>query len=147
MDRAFIDDEIHGAMRIHDKARVSILRLVKNELDIKEKETKRELTDEEVVGTLKKVLKQTGETLEGSVKVGTNEERTALLRQQVDILSGYLPKQVCGAALEAIVDRALAASGVTDKRGMGQVIGAVVAETGGNCDKAAVAKLVSAKLG
>lgn len=147
MDKAFIDSEIKSAMRAHDKPRLSVLRLVKNEIDIKEKEQKRELTSEEVVGTLKKVLKQTGETLEGSIKAGTNAERTELLRQQVDILEAYLPKQVCGAELEAIVARVLAETGVTDKRGMGQVISAVVAETGGNCDKAEVAKLVGARLG
>ena len=41
----------------------------------------------------------------------------------------------------------LAETGVTEKRGMGQVIAAVVAETGGNCDKAEVARLVGGKLG
>jgi uncharacterized protein YqeY len=64
----------------------------------------------------------------------------------VEILTGYLPSQVCGADLEAIVDRVMAESGVTEKRGMGQVISAVVAETGGNCDKAEVAKIAGAKL-
>ena len=76
MDKAFINGEITNAMREHDKPRLSILRLVKNEIDVREKETKRDLTDEEVVAAFKKVLKQTGETLEGSIKVGTNAERT-----------------------------------------------------------------------
>ncbi|HEY3318311.1 MAG TPA: GatB/YqeY domain-containing protein [Coriobacteriia bacterium] len=147
MDKVFINDEIKAAMRSGDKPRLSILRLVKNDIDVKEKESKRDLTDEEVTATLKKVLKQTGETLEGSIKAGTNAERTALLQTEVDILSGYLPRQVCGAELEAIVDRVLAETGVTEKRGMGQVISAVVAETGGNCDKAEVARIVGGKLG
>ncbi len=147
MDKAFINDEIKAAMRSGDKPRLSILRLVKNDIDVKEKESKRDLTDEEVTATLKKVLKQTGETLEGSIKAGTNAERTALLQTEVDILTGYLPRQVCGAELEAIVDRVLAETGVTEKRGMGQVISAVVAETGGDCDKAEVARIVGGKLG
>ena len=147
MDKAFISEEIKEAMREHDKPRLSILRLVKNEIDIREKESGKELSDAEVTAALKKVLKQTGETLEGSIKAGTNPERTALLQRQVEVLEGYLPKQVCGAELEAIVDGVLAETGVTDKRGMGQVISAVVAKTGGNCDKAEVARLVGAKLG
>ncbi len=146
MDKDFITAEIAQAMRSHDKARLSVLRLVKNEIDIKEKDAKRAVTDEEVLSSFKKVLNQTGETLEGSIKVGTNAERTALLQQQVDILSAYLPTQVCGPELEALVDRVLAETGVTEKRGMGQVISAVVAETGGNCDKAEVARLVGARL-
>ena len=146
MDKAFINDEIATAMRAHDKARLSVLRLVKNDIDIKEKDAKRELSDDEVLATFKKVLKQTGETLEGSIKAATNVERTALLQEQVDILTSYLPAQVCGPELEALVDRLLAETGVTEKRGMGQVISAVVAETGGNCDKAEVARLVGARL-
>jgi uncharacterized protein YqeY len=146
MDKAFVNAEITKAMRGHDKPRLSILRLVKNEIDVREKDTGTDLKPEEVVAMLKKVLKQTGETLEGSIKVGTNAERTAALKEQVEILTGYLPSQVCGADLEAIVDRVMAETGVTEKRGMGQVISAVVAETGGNCDKAEVAKIAGARL-
>lgn len=146
MDKAFITAEITAAMREHDKPRLAILRLVKNEIDTREKDAKRELADEEVLASFKKVLKQTGETLEGSVKAGTNAERTALLQEQVDILSGYLPKQVSGDELAAIVERVVADNGFSEKRDMGKAIGLVVAETGGNCDKAEVAKLVGAKL-
>jgi uncharacterized protein YqeY len=146
MNRDFISDEITKAMRAHDKPRLSILRLVKCEIDAKEKDTRQALTDQEVVGTVKKVLKQTGETLEGSIKAGTNAERTALLQQQVDILSGYLPEQISGAELEVIVDRVLSQNAFTEKRDMGKAIGLVVAETGGNCDKAEIARIVGVRL-
>ncbi len=146
MDKQLITAEITKAMRERDKARLSILRLVKNEIDMREKETGRELTDEEVVSAFKKVLKQTGETLEGSIKAATNAERTALLREQVAILEGYLPKQVAGDELVAIADRVLASGGFSGKRDMGAAIACVVAETGGNCDKAEVARIVGSRL-
>ncbi len=146
MNKEFIEAEIVSAMRSHDKPRLAILRLVKNEVDTKEKAEKRQLSDEEVTGALKKVLKQTGETLEASIKAGTNAERTVLLQEQVDILSAYLPKQVCGAELEDVADRVLAEAGFTEKRDMGKAIGLVVAGTGGNCDKAEVARIVGARL-
>ncbi|MDO9557990.1 MAG: GatB/YqeY domain-containing protein [Coriobacteriia bacterium] len=146
MDKHLIATEITKAMRTRDKPRLAILRLVKNEIDIREKDTKRELTDEEVVATFKKVLKQTGETLEGSIRVGTNAERIALLQEQVEILNGYLPTQVAGDELLAIIDRVLAEGGCTEKRDMGKAIGLVVAETGGNCDKAEVARIIGGRL-
>lgn len=146
MDKAFITAQITQAMRDKDKPRLAILRLVKNEIDIKEKDSGQELSDSDVVATFKKVLKQTGETLEGSIKAGTDTERTALLQLQVDILSGYLPKQVCGDELQAVIDTVLAETGVSEKREMGRAIGAVVAATGGNCDKAEVARIVGARL-
>lgn len=148
MDKAFIQTEITAAMKAHDKPRLSILRLVKNEIDIAEKEElKRPLTEPEVVGVLKKVLKQTGETLEGSIKVASDEARTALLREQVAILEGYLPAQVTGEALHAVIDEVLAEGGFTSKRDMGKAIGLVVTRTGGNCDKAEVARVIGGKLG
>jgi len=146
MDKDYITDEINNAMRAHDKPRLAILRLVKNEIDIKEKDAKRPVTDEEVIATVKKVLKQTGETLDASEKAGTNEERTALLREQVTILEDYLPQQVSGDELLAVIDRVLAGSGITQKRDMGKAIGLVVTETGGNVDKAEVARIVGPRL-
>ncbi len=146
MDKQQLTTEITGALRAHDKQRVSILRLVKNEIDTKEKAEQRELSAEEVTAALKKVLKQTGETLDASEKAGTNAERTELLRAQVAILEGYLPAQVTGPELEALVEQACAEGSFTEKRQMGQAIGAVVAATGGNCDKAEVAKLMGTRL-
>ena len=146
MDKQFISDEITKALKAHDKLRVSILRQVKNEIDSKEKDGKRDLTEEEVVAALKKVLKQTGETLEASEKAGTNAERTALLQQQVDILGGYLPMQVSGDELEAIVERVLSENGITEKRDMGKAMGLVSAETGGNLDKSEAARMIGSRL-
>lgn len=146
MDKAFLEAEIVAAMRAQDKPRLSILRLVKNEIETKERDSKSTATAEDVVGAVKKVLKQTGETLEGSIKAGTNQERTDLLGTQVTILEGYLPKQVCGDELLAIIDRVLGDNAITSKRDMGRAIGLIVAETGGNCDKAEVAKIVGGRL-
>ncbi len=147
MDKQFIIDEIKNAMRAKDKPRLSILRLVKNDIEVKEKASGTDLSAEEVAATFKKVLKQTGETLDASTKAGTDAERTAALQVQVDILTGYLPKQVSGDELATIVDRVMAEGGFSEKRDMGKAIGMVVAETGGNCDKAEVAKLVGSRLG
>ena len=146
MDKEFIADEIKQAMRAKDKPRLSILRLVKNEIEVKEKTSGEDLSDGDVVATFKKVLKQTEETLEGSIKVDTDADRTAGLQVQVDILTGYLPKQITGDELQAIIDRVMTDGGFTEKRDMGKAIGLVVAETGGNCDKAEVAKIVGSKL-
>ncbi|MBI5231602.1 MAG: GatB/YqeY domain-containing protein [Coriobacteriales bacterium] len=147
MDRKLLADEIANAQRAQDKPRLAILRLVKNEVATAEKAEQRELSDAEVLAALKKVHKQTRETLEASIKAGTDEARTALLQQQVDILEGYLPEQVSGAELEAIVERVLAEGGFTEKRDMGRAIGLLVEATGGNADKAEIAKIVGARLG
>jgi uncharacterized protein YqeY len=146
MDKDFLAEEIKNAMRAKDKVRLSILRLVKNEIETKEKDTGEELSPAEVVGALKKVLKQTGETLEGSIQAGSDPVRVDLLREQVEILESYLPEQVSGEELEAVVERVVDENDFTEKRDMGRAIGLVVDELDGNCDKAEVAKLVGSRL-
>lgn len=146
MNKERLNGEITQAMRDHDKARVSILRMVKNEIETREKETGEPASGEDVVAALKKVLKQTGETLDGSIKAGTNAERTEQLQAQAAILEGYLPEQVTGDALASIIDRVIAEHGFSEKRDMGKAIGIVVSETGGNCDKAEVARIIGGRL-
>jgi uncharacterized protein YqeY len=146
VNKEFIATEITKSMRSGDKLRLSILRQVKNEIDTKEKNERVVLSDEQVVAALKKVLKQTAETLDYSRKLNTDPERTLEMERKVSILEEYLPTQVTGAALETIVDGVLASEGIVEKRDMGRAIGRVVELCHGACDKSEVAKIVGIRL-
>lgn len=141
-----LKEEIKTAMKAKDKNRLSILRQVHGEIKNIEVNERRDITEEDVNAMLKRLIKQTGETLEGSIKAGNDEERTATLTEQVAILEGYLPKQVSGEELEALISETLAETGAESKRDMGKVMGALTAKTGGNFDKAAAAKILGEKL-
>ncbi len=141
-----LKEEIKNAMKAHDKVRLSILRQVHGEIKNIEVNERREITEADVDAMLKRLIKQTGETLEGSIKAGNNEERTETLRQQVAILEEYLPKQISGDELIALVEKTIAEVGAATKRDMGKVMGALNAATGGNFDKAAAAKEVGSRL-
>lgn len=141
-----LKEEIKNAMKAHDKVRLSILRQVHGEIKNIEVNERREITDSDMDAMLKRLIKQTSETLEGSIKAGNNEERTETLRAQVAILEEYLPKQISGDELIALVEKTIAEVGATTKRDMGKVMGALNAATGGNFDKAAAAKEVGSRL-
>ena len=141
-----LKEEIKNAMKAHDKVRLSILRQVHGEIKNIEVNERREITDADVDAMLKRLIKQTGETLEGSIKAGNNEERTETLRAQVAILEEYLPKQISGDELIALVEKTIAEVGAETKRDMGKVMGALNAATCGNFDKAAAAKEVGSRL-
>jgi len=95
---------------------------------------------------LKRLIKQTKETLDGSIKAANDQARTDLLTEQVAILESYLPAQVSGDELSALIDSLLAETGATSKKDMGRVMGALTQATGGNFDKAAAAKELGGKL-
>lgn len=141
-----LQEEIKNAMRAHDKNRLSILRQVHGEVKNIEVNERRDIVEADVDAMLKRVLKQTGETLEGSIEAATSEERTAMLKEQVAILEEYLPKQVSGDELIALIEKTIADLGAETKRDMGKVMGALTAATGGNFDKAAAAKEVGSRL-
>ena len=123
-----LQDEIKNAMRAKDKPKLSILRQVHGEIKNIE------------------VIKQTKETLDGSIKAGNDQERTDTLTAQVAILESYLPKQVSGDELAALIDEVLTETGASSKKDMGRVMGALTQKTGGNFDKAAAARERGQKL-
>lgn len=141
-----LQDEIKSAMKAKDKNRLSILRQVHGEIKNIEVNERREITDADVDAMLKRTIKQTKETLEGSIKAGNDQERTDRLTEQVEILEGYLPKQVSGDELIALIESVLSETGATTKKEMGKVMGALTQKTGGNFDKASAAKELQSRL-
>ena len=118
-----LQKEMIAAMKAKDKVRLSIIRQVKAEVKNIEVNERRDVTEEDVNSMIKRLIKQTSETLEMSIKAGTDQERTDNLTEQVKILESLLPAQVSGEELEALIEQVIAELGATSKKQMGQVMG------------------------
>lgn len=144
------NEELHqqmvAAMKAKDKTRLSIIRQVMAEVKNIEVNERRDVTEEDVNNMVKRLIKQTSETLEMSKQAGNNQERTDTLTEQVEILESLLPEQVSGDALVALIEKTIAEVGAESRKDMGRVMGALNAATGGNFDKAAAAKEVGSRL-
>ena len=141
-----LHNEMVAAMKAKDKVRRSIVRQVMGEVKNLEVNERRDATEEDVNTMIKRLIKQTTETLEMSRKAGNNQERTDTLQQQVDILESLLPAQLSGGALVALIEQTIAETGATTRKDMGRVMGALNKATDGNFDKAAAAKEVGSRL-
>lgn len=139
MNYQALKDEIKQAMKEQNKELLSILRQVHGEIKNIEVNERREIEEKDVVDMLKRTIKQTKETLDGSIKAGNDQARTDLLEKQVALLEGYLPKQVSGEELSALIKQVLAETGASTKKDMGKVMGELTKRTDGNFDKAAAA--------
>lgn len=135
-----------GGLKARDNHRRDILRQVHTELKAIEVNERREVTEADVDAMLKRTIKQTKETLDGSIKAGNNQERTDTLTEQVAILEEYLPRQVEGNELAALIEVVLADTGASTKKDMGRVMGELTRRTGGNFDKAGAAQVLGSKL-
>ena len=107
-----LQKEMIAAMKAKDKVRLSIIRQVKAEVKNIEVNERRDVTEEDVNSMIKRLIKQTSETLEMSIKAGTDQERTDNLTEQVKILESLLPAQVSGEELEALIEQRLDALGL-----------------------------------
>lgn len=141
-----LHNEMVAAMKAKDKVRLSIVRQVMGEVKNLEVNERRDATEVDVNTMIKRLIKQTTETLEMSRKAGNNQERTDTLTQQVEILESLLPEQLSGDALVELIEKTIAEVGAATRKDMGRVMGALNKATGGNFDKAAAAKEVGARL-
>lgn len=141
-----LHNEMVAAMKAKDKVRLSIVRQVMGEVKNLEVNERRDATEEDVNTMIKRLIKQTTETLEMSRKAGNNQERTDTLTQQVEILESLLPEQLSGDALVELIEKTIAEVGAATRKDMGRVMGALNKATDGNFDKAAAAKEVGARL-
>ena len=146
MDYTDLQNEIKLALKAQDKDKLSILRQWHCEIKNIEVDERRQITDQDVDAMCKRMIKQTRETLEGSIKAANDPQRTELLSKQVEILESYLPKQLEGEELIALIDKDLAETGATCKKDMGAVMAALNAATGGNLDKRTAAAEVGKRL-
>lgn len=144
------NEELHNqmvaAMKAKDKVRLSIIRQVMAEVKNVEVNERRDATEEDVNSMIRRLIKQTNETLEMSRKAANNQERTDTLALQVEILESLLPAQLSGDALVELIEQTIAETGATTRKDMGRVMGALNKATGGNFDKAAAAKEVGSRL-
>ena len=104
------------------------------------------LNDDEIQAIVAREVKKRNESI-ALYEANGRDELAADEKQEVDILSVYLPQQLSETELQAIIDRIVAEFGVSGSQAMGQVIGAVKKEVGVAADGALVAKLVKTTLG
>ena len=143
MDKSQLLDQIKDAMRAKDKNRLSILRQVNQAMKQIEVDERRDVTEADQ--KLQKVTKEEEEAIERAGAAG-HEERLAMLREQGEVLKGLLPAQLEGDELRARIDAIIAGEGLSTKRDMGKVMGALTRETQGNFDKPAAAAYAGSKL-
>jgi hypothetical protein len=125
-------EQVHGdmtsAMKAGEKIRVGALRLVLSELQKAEKEGN---ADE--LAVLRRERKRRLEAAE-QFRGGGRPELAEQEEAEAKLIEGYLPAELDDTELDAVVAAAIAETGASDAKDMGQVMKAVMARTGGRAD-------------
>jgi uncharacterized protein YqeY len=144
-----INNALKEAMKAKDERRVSTLRLVNSTLknaDIEARgQGKEPLGDDGVLGVLQKMIKQRNESADLYDK-GGRPELAQQERDEIAVISAYLPKQMSEDEVKAAIAAEIAATGAAGVKDMGKVIGALKGKYAGKMDFGRVSQLVKAAL-
>lgn len=137
--------DVTAAMRSGDALRRDVLRMAQNAVYLVEKRDRRELSDEEIGAVLAREVKTRRESVEAFRK-GGREDLAGKEEAEIAILQDYLPEQLDDAAIERLVAEAIAATGPSNARDMGKVMGWLSPRTKGRADGRRVSELVAREL-
>lgn len=141
-----INDDMKTAMKARDSQRLSVLRMALSELKNARIAKGGDLTEDEALQVIRRGVKQREESAV-QYRDGGRADLADAETSEAAILTGYLPQQVTGDALEALVAAKIAELGASSMKEMGGVIKAIMSEHGATVDGKAVSALVKAKLG
>jgi uncharacterized protein len=138
--------DMKQAMLSKDAIRLGTLRMLKSAIEYQKIAEKKEtFTDADIIGVIKKQIKQRQDSIEGFEKGGradlVEKEKAELL-----VLKAYLPEELSADKVEEIVKATIAEVGATTKADMGKVMKAIQAKLAGRADNRLVSQMVAAQL-
>lgn len=141
-----IMDDVKAAMKNKEADRLSAIRFLQSAIKNKEIDLRpKEITDEDIMGVIKKSAKQRKDSIEQYEKAG-RQDLVDKEKFELSVIEQYLPEQMSEGKVSAIVDEVVAALGASSMKDMGAVMKEVQAKTAGAADGKMISQLVKAKL-
>ncbi len=140
-----IREDMKTAMRAHDAASLSTIRLLLAAIKQREVDEQIDADDAIVLQVIAKMVKQRRDSVEQYLAGG----RTDLAEKEsaeIKLLEGYLPQGLTDDEVAVIIDQAIAEVGATGMQAMGKVMGLVKAKVAGRADLGKVSALIKARL-
>lgn len=141
--------DLKASMLAKDGARTGVLRMAlaayKNEAIAKGLGPQGTLSEADSIAVFKRLVKSREDSVEQYAKAGY-ADRAASEQAEIALLKPYLPAMLEGAQLEAAVRQAIADTGASSKKDLGQVMKALQAKAGGAYDGKAASQLIGSLL-
>jgi uncharacterized protein YqeY len=136
--REQFNDSLKEAMKAKDQKRVGTLRLVLaalKERDIanRSEESRAGISDDDILGLLAKMIKQREDSI-AAYDAGGRPELAKAERDEIDIIRGYMPKQMGADEMKAAIAKVIAETGAAQMKDMGKVMGVLKERFAGQMD-------------
>jgi uncharacterized protein len=143
-------EDVKLAMKAGEKTKLSTIRMIQAALKDKDIEArglgKGQLTDDDILALMQKMVKQRHESIAIYTQAGRGELAAGELAE-VDVINHYLPRQMDEAAIKAAIAETIAETGAASMKDMGKVVAGLKARFAGQMDFAKASQLVKAALG
>jgi uncharacterized protein YqeY len=134
-----------AAMRARDAARLSAIRLLLAGIKQREVDERKELSDAEVLSVLEKMIKQRRESI-AQFESAARTDLAQAEKFEIDVLSGYLPRQMSDSEVQEAITAALAECGASGIKDMGKAMALLKSRLAGRADMGKVSGLVKQRL-
>ena len=144
-----IDTDLKDAMRARDANKLTVLRMLKSALKnvaIEKGGANTQLDETETAQVIRKQVKQRQDSIEQFEK-GSRPELAAKEREELDLLSTYLPQQLGAGELAQAVRETIAEDGATSRAQMGAVMKELQTKLAGRADGKSLSQEVQRQLG
>lgn len=143
--KAKIQEDMKTAMRSQEKERLATIRLIMAALKQREVDERIELSDEDILAILNKMIKQRRDSIT-QFEAGNRPDLAQKEAEEVSIIQQYLPAQLSATEIEQAVAAAVQESGATSAKDMGKVMGLLKTKLHGKADMTLVSAKVKEKL-
>ena len=140
-----LKSELKTAMQAKDKARVGTIRLLMAEIKQKEVDTRTELTDDEILAVLTKMVKQRKDSI-SQFTAASRQDLADKEAAEIEVLKVFMPQPLSDAEVDALIDATLQQLAVTSPQEMGKVMNALRPQLQGRADMAVVSAKLKARL-
>jgi uncharacterized protein len=141
-----ITEDMKSAMRAGEKERLATIRLALAAIKQREVDERISLDDGQVLAVLEKMIKQRREAVV-QFEAGGRADLVAKESAEIALLQGYLPAQLSEGEIDALIARAIAATGAASIRDMGKVMAVLKPQAQGRADMGALSARIKQKLG
>ena len=140
-----LKSELKTAMQAKDKARVGTIRLLMAEIKQKEVDGRKELSDDEILGVLTKMVKQRKESI-SQFTAANRQDLADKEAAEIEVLKAFMPQPLSDAEVHALIDATLQQLAVTSPQEMGKMMNALRPQLQGRADMAVVSAKLKARL-
>jgi uncharacterized protein YqeY len=136
-----VQGDLKDAVKQRDRVRIGALRMMLNALKNAELDEREELGEDKEIAVLTSYARRCRESI-AEFERGGREDLASAERAELEIVMGYLPRQLDGDEIRSVARAVIAELGAAGPRDVGRVMGELMKRLKGRADGGAVKVVV-----